>query len=83
MPELVQFVHLSYWCTKAKFCNTIVTCKLYDGGKFSTEPCMDIVFDEMFEELEVIYDFDDEFTGGRESALDFIDDKDDDSSLEL
>ena len=44
---------------------------------------MDIVFDEMFEELEVIYDFDDEFTGGRESALDFIDDKDDDSSLEL
>ena len=44
---------------------------------------MDIVFDEMFEEMEVIYDFDDEFIGGQESAVDFIDDTDDDSSLEL
>ncbi|WP_455211540.1 hypothetical protein [Kaarinaea lacus] len=44
---------------------------------------MDIVFDEMFEEMEVIYDFDDEIGGEPESALDFLDDRDNDCSLAL
>lgn len=43
---------------------------------------MDLVFDEMFEEMQVIYDFEDELTGERESEADFLDD-DDGSSLEL
>jgi hypothetical protein len=47
------------------------------------ELAMDIVFDEMFEEMEVIYDFEDEFTGGYESEMDFLDDRDDEGSLEL
>jgi hypothetical protein len=47
------------------------------------EPIMDLVFDELFEEMEVIYDFEDEFAGGHESEVDFIDDRDDDCSLEL
>jgi hypothetical protein len=44
---------------------------------------MDIVFDEIFEEMEVIYDFEDEFTGGHEYAVDYLDDRDDAGSLEL
>ena len=44
---------------------------------------MDIVFDEMLEETQVIYDFDDEISGGQESDMDFLDDLDVDSSLEL
>jgi len=44
---------------------------------------MDIVFNEMFEEMEVIYDFDDELTGGEESEVDYLDDDDEACSLEL
>ncbi len=44
---------------------------------------MDIVFEEWFEERGVIYDFEDEFTGGQESEVDFLDDSTNDSSLGL
>jgi hypothetical protein len=44
---------------------------------------MDIVFEELIEELTALNDFDDEFTGGRESVMDFLDDREDDISLGL
>jgi hypothetical protein len=44
---------------------------------------MDIVFEELYEEREVIFDFDNEFTGGQESEVDFLDDSINDSSLGL
>jgi hypothetical protein len=44
---------------------------------------MDIVFEELFEEREILCDLDDEFTGGQESEVDFLDDSINDSSLGL
>ena len=44
---------------------------------------MDIVFEEMFEELKFIYDFEDDYRGGQESIVDFLDERDDDISLAL
>jgi hypothetical protein len=44
---------------------------------------MDIIFEELFEELHAPYDLDDEFRGGQESPLDFLDDTDEDMSLTL
>ena len=43
---------------------------------------MDIVFEEFFEELESGHEFDDHFSGGWESEVDFLDAWDD-SSLGL
>jgi hypothetical protein len=53
------------------------------SGIYLKEFLMDIVFEEMFEEMEVNFDFDDELNGGQESTVDFLDDYDDDGSLEL
>ena len=44
---------------------------------------MEIVFEELYEERETIFDFDNEFPGVEESEVDFLDDSINDSSLGL
>lgn len=44
---------------------------------------MDLILDELFEETDAFYEFDDEPRGGQESLVDFLDDSDGDMSLTL
>jgi hypothetical protein len=44
---------------------------------------MDIDFDELFEDMNVFLDCDDELHGDQESLVDFLDDNDGDMSLTL